>query len=484
LEWVGGALRGVGDVGCVLVSGPAGCGKSFAVERCCRHAPEVEVVKFDPLEGGFIEQVDQDKVMREILDDVVFGRVGTERLGRRAFVVDDAELWFGHSASVLLVLTVVDVLRELSRMGQSRPECVVVFISSNPEKLHPLLLDCVDEKIALDLQTPSERQVIWRALLGEDHCLVRNGFVSELNAHCNGWVASDIAAVAGSLANVDDQVKSLEIVNAHRPLMFQSDGGISAWTIVSAKDVSTTWDSIGGLEQVKRSLQEMIVWPTLHADMFCRLGIRAPGGVLLYGPPGTGKTLLASAVAKETGANFITVSIGDIMRGHVGESEKAISAVFSMARRIAPCVIFIDEFQAMFGNRDDVGSVGRKLVSQFLVETDVKVDGLILMASTNVPEAIDPSLLRAGRFDRKLYVPLPDQEGRLKILERKCLEMKSWGKDLTPEYLSLRTDGWSGAELNSLCTKAALIAIQNGQVDRIDKKCFDQVLETESKVLL
>mmetsp|Transcript_16913 Transcript_16913/g.31138 ORF Transcript_16913/g.31138 Transcript_16913/m.31138 type:complete len:213 (+) Transcript_16913:1-639(+) len=194
-----------------------------------------------------------------------------------------------------------------------------------------------------------------------------------------------------------------------------------------------------------------------------RLGIRSPRGVLLYGPPGTGKTLLASAVAKEAKANFLNVSISDIVRGYIGEAEKALERVFAMARRVAPCVVFFDEFQAMFGNRETSGEVGRRLISQFLLESDNLPSGVVLLASTNVPGAIDPALLRPGRFDRCIQVPLPDSSGREVILSAKRAQMDCWKGDVDIRNLAELTNGWSGAELESLCQRAALLALERGE---------------------
>ena len=174
--------------------------------------------------------------------------------------------------------------------------------------------------------------------------------------------------------------------------------------------------------------------------------MEVPSGILLYGPPGTGKTLIAAAVAHESKSNFMSVNITDIVKGHVGESEKMIELIFRVARRTVPCVLFFDEFQAMFGSRDTSGSVGRKMVSQLLSEFDQKVPGLVVIAATNHHEAVDASLRRPGRFDRSVEVPLPDYNGRLEVLQGTKRTTGCWAEEIELEEISKITIGKSGAD--------------------------------------
>jgi transitional endoplasmic reticulum ATPase len=187
------------------------------------------------------------------------------------------------------------------------------------------------------------------------------------------------------------------------------------------------WDDIGGLESIKQELKEAVEWPLKHPDVFKRLGIRPPRGILLYGPPGTGKTLLAKAVATESEANFISVKGPEVLSKWVGESEKAVREIFRKARETAPCIIFFDELDSIAPRRGlhpDAGVTDR-IVNQLLTEMDglQTLKGVVVIGATNRPDILDPALLRPGRFDRLLYVPPPDLEARYQIFKIHTREM-------------------------------------------------------------
>ena len=251
------------------------------------------------------------------------------------------------------------------------------------------------------------------------------------------------------------------------------------------------WDAIGGLAEAKRALLETVVWSYTRRSSLTRLGIRPSKGVLLYGPPGTGKTLIASVAAKVAGINFVGVTFTDLIRSAVGESEAAIAAMFAEARRNSPCVLFIDEIQAIFGNRENTGNSGQNMVSQLMQE----IDGLgalsrgathteasskqqsehlakhvVLLAATNAPHALDRALLRPGRIDRVVYVGLPDMRARVHICEGIAEKIRSGrhqhrgdcSDDDTVEDELLKastdiarlTDGFSGADITAVYQRA------------------------------
>ncbi|KAI8646724.1 P-loop containing nucleoside triphosphate hydrolase protein, partial [Parasitella parasitica] len=191
-------------------------------------------------------------------------------------------------------------------------------------------------------------------------------------------------------------------------------------------------------------------------DAYKRLGIRPSKGVLLFGPPGTGKTLLAKAVATESSANFLPVSIPDLVKGEVGESEKAVSRIFQTAIRCSPCVIFLDELEAIFSSRESSGDVGRKLISQFLIEIDHldKIDqSVILLGATNHPQSIDSSILRPGRLDRLVYVGAPNMEERFQILQVLAQKTKL-DAHVDLQAIASKTEGYTGADLQAVIRKA------------------------------
>ncbi len=241
------------------------------------------------------------------------------------------------------------------------------------------------------------------------------------------------------------------------------------------------WDDIGGLEEVKQELREVVEWPLKYPEAFKRLGIEPPKGVLLFGPPGTGKTLLAKAVATESGANFIAIRGPEILSKWVGESEKAIREIFRKARQYSPAVIFMDEIDAIASIRGtEIGTrVGERIVSQLLTEMDgiTNLENVVVIAATNRPDIIDPALLRPGRFEKLIYVPPPDRKGRLEILRIHTRQVPL-AEDVDLREIVDATEGYTGADLAALVREAALIALRediNNPVVR--RKHFEQALQ-------
>jgi len=230
-----------------------------------------------------------------------------------------------------------------------------------------------------------------------------------------------------------------------------------------------SYEDIGGLRDEMQKVREMIELPLRHPEIFEKLGIEAPKGVLLFGPPGTGKTLLAKAVASESNSHFISISGPEIMSKFYGESEARLREIFKEAREKAPTIIFIDEIDSIAPKRDKTqGEVERRIVSQLLT----LMDGLksrahvIVMGATNRPNSIDPALRRFGRFDREIDIGIPDATGRLEILRIHTRNMKL-DDDVDLEKISSETHGYVGADLAQLCTEAALQTIRE-KMDLID----------------
>lgn len=224
------------------------------------------------------------------------------------------------------------------------------------------------------------------------------------------------------------------------------------------------WSDIGGLEEVKQDLSEAVEWPLKSPEIFKRLGIKPPKGILLYGPPGCGKTLLARAVATESEANFITIKGPEVFSKWVGESEKAIREVFRKARMAAPTVIFFDEIDSLLPRRGlgfaDSG-VTQRVISQLLTEMDgiVTLEDIVVIAATNRPDIVDPAVLRPGRFDRLIYVPQTDEKSRLEIFKIYTKNMPLT-KDVDVAHLATITKNYSGADIEALCREAAMYALR------------------------
>jgi len=222
------------------------------------------------------------------------------------------------------------------------------------------------------------------------------------------------------------------------------------------------WEDIGGLENVKRQLREVVEWPIKYPEKFKKMGITPPKGILLYGPPGTGKTLLAQAIASETNMNFIAVKGPELLSKWVGESEKGVRRVFKRARLAAPSIIFFDEIEALVPQRGlDASGVMDRVISQFLTEFDgiSRLNDVIVIGATNRPDLIDRALLRPGRMDLLIYVPPPDKEARLSILKIHTRGMRL-ADDVDLERLAELTEYYTGADLAAVVREAAMNALR------------------------
>ncbi len=252
------------------------------------------------------------------------------------------------------------------------------------------------------------------------------------------------------------------------------------------------WDDIGDLEDAKRELREAVEWPLKYAGLFDYMNATPPKGILLYGGPGTGKTMLAKAVATESEANFINVKGPEFLSKWVGESEKAVRETFRKARQAAPCVVFMDEIDSIAPTRGGGfdSHVTERVISQLLTEMDglESLHNVVVIAATNRPDMIDPALMRPGRFDRLVHIPMPDLEGRKRILEIH-LKNKPLAKDVDVADLAKRTDGYSGADLSALVNEGIMLAIRavvakggdlskdSLQNERVGMKAFLEAME-------
>jgi len=244
---------------------------------------------------------------------------------------------------------------------------------------------------------------------------------------------------------------------------------------------NVTYEDIGGLKRELRLVREMIELPLKHPELFQRLGIDPPKGVLLYGPPGTGKTLIAKAVANEVDAHFISISGPEIMSKYYGESEQRLREIFEEAKENAPSIIFIDEIDSIAPKREEVtGEVERRVVAQLLALMDgLEARGeVIVIAATNRPDAIDPALRRPGRFDREIEIGVPDKEGRKEILEIHTRKMPL-AEDVDLEELAELTNGFVGADLEALCKEAAMHALRRvlPEIDIESEEIPNEIIE-------
>merc|ERR1712137_1092925 len=234
-------------------------------------------------------------------------------------------------------------------------------------------------------------------------------------------------------------------------------------TVVSVPNIK--WEDIGGLEDVKKTLIEMVQWPFEHPEIFEKFGMTPSRGVLFYGPPGCGKTLLAKAVASECSSNFVSIKGPELLTMWFGESEANVREVFDKARTAAPCILFFDELdsiaKARGGSLGDVGGAGDRVMNQLLTEMDgVTAQKLVFfIGATNRPDILDQAMLRPGRLDSLIYIGLPDFEARVSIFQAN-FRKSPVDPAVDYEYFADRTEGFSGADIAAVCKSAAKTAIR------------------------
>ncbi|EHY65383.1 26S protease regulatory subunit S10B [Nematocida ausubeli] len=249
-----------------------------------------------------------------------------------------------------------------------------------------------------------------------------------------------------------------------RHLPREVDPTVHAMSIEKPGDIS--FDSIGGLAEQVREIREVIELPIKNPEIFSRVGVSAPKGVLLYGPPGTGKTLLARAVAATLDSNFLKVVSSAIIEKYIGESSRMIREMFTYAKENQPCVIFLDEIDAIGGKRSSESTSSDREVQRTLMELLNQMDGFeelgrvkVIMA-TNRPDILDPALLRPGRLDRKIEIPLPTSQGRLEILKIHSAKMEKKG-DIDYNTIVKMSHGFNGADIRNICSEAGMLAIRD-----------------------
>lgn len=306
------------------------------------------------------------------------------------------------------------------------------------------------------------------ALCRESAMVVLRKVISDMNLQSNDALSEDI--LEKLIITKDDFLHALRTV---RP---------SALREVLIEKPTTKWDDVGGLEEAKQELKEAVEWPLQNSLAFERLGIKPPTGVLLYGPPGTGKTMLAKAVANESKANFILVNGPELMSKWVGESEKAVRKIFEKARQTSPSIIFFDEIDSLVpkrGANQDSSGVTEKVVNQLLTEMNglQEMKDVVVIGATNRPDLLDSALLRPGRFDRIVLVSIPDAKSRKEVFKLHTKKMPL-AKDVKLDELVPKTEGYVGADIESVCREAAMLALRDDMTARdVKMKYFLEALK-------
>ena len=393
---------------------------------------------------------------------------------------------------------VAQLLSLMDGMG-SRGNVIVIGATNRPNAIDPALRrpGRFDREIEIGVPDKAGRyealQIHARNMpLSEDVDLKRLADVT------HGYTGADIASLCREAAmkalrryipetNLEKERIAPEILEKMVVKMEDFTSAYREITPTAMREVyvevpQVKWDQVGGLKQVKQELMESVEWPLKKPEVFKRMGINPPRGILLYGPPGSGKTLLARAVATESEANFISIKGPEMFSKWVGESEKAIREVFRKGRTAAPAIIFFDELDAIVPRRGlgyaDSGA-SERVISQLLTEIDgiETLQNVLVIAATNRPDMLDPAVMRPGRFDRLIYVPSPDFDS-LKEIFRIHAGSMPLSKDVSLDELARKAQGYSGADIEAICREAAMNALREDvDATEVSRRDFDEAME-------
>jgi len=336
----------------------------------------------------------------------------------------------------------------------------------------------LDLEIELSIPNPIQREEIIRVYRDKFDLILSDEDIKIVSQNAHGYVGADLEAlIAHATTNGQgDKNSCLAALNIVKP---------SAMREVQVTVPNVSWEDIGGLDDLKLKLCQAIEWPIKHPEKFRKMGIVPPKGVLMYGPPGCSKTMIAKALANESQLNFVAIKGPELFKKYVGESEQAVRQLFKRARRVAPCIVFFDEIDALGSERGSSGSgskVGDRVLAQILTEMDgiEQLKDVIVVAATNRPDMIDKALMRPGRLDRIEYVPLPDEKTRLKIFQIHT-KRKPLDSNIDLSELAQKTQNYSGAEIAAVCNEAALKALETNLQNSEENTKDDHELKVNSK---
>ena len=365
---------------------------------------------------------------------------------------------------------------------KSRGKIVVIAATNIPNSLDPALRrpGRFDRELIIGVPQLEGRLNILK-IHTRNMPLAKDVSLQKLAAVTHGFVGADLSSLTKEAAmnvlrrllpdiNLDnDEAIDPKVLEKLRIKMSDFTEALkvvrpSALREVFIEAPEVTWGDVGGLDEVKQELREAVEWPLKHKEEFKKLGVKPPKGVLLYGPPGTGKTLLAKAVAKEAESNFISVKGPELLSKWVGESEKAVREIFKKARQASPTIVFFDEIDSIAPRRSggsEDGKTTERVVNQLLTEMDglQELAEIVIVAATNRPDILDPALLRPGRFDRILLVGAPENEARKNIFKVHTQKMPL-SKDVDFDMLVDLTQGYVGADIESVAREAAMLALR------------------------
>jgi len=491
----------------ILLFGPPGCGKTLIARAVANetgafffliNGPEIMSKMAGESEGNLrkaFEEAEKNSPAIIFIDEI--DSIAPKREKAQGEV---------EKRIVSQLLTLMDGLK-------SRAHVIVMGATNRPNSLDPALRRFGRFDREIDIGIPDE---IGRLEVIRIH--TKNMKLSEdvdlqaISKETHGYVGADLAALCTEAAmqtirekmdlidpeddTIDAEVlDSMAVTQDHfKHALSQLNPSVIRETVVEVPNVS--WDDIGGLEQTKQELQEVIQYPVEYPWKFEKFGMQPSKGVLFYGPPGCGKTLLAKAIANECQSNFISIKGPELLTMWFGESEANVRDIFDKARQAAPCVLFFDELdsiaRARGGSGGDAGGAGDRVINQILTEMDGvgKKKSVFIIGATNRPDILDAAIMRPGRLDQLIYIPLPDEKSRIQIFKAN-LRKSPVAPDVDTLFLAKKTHGFSGADITSICQRACKLAIKEsiskeiqrdrmiaaGQLQPSEGETFDPVPE-------
>jgi transitional endoplasmic reticulum ATPase len=458
----------------VLLHGPPGCGKTL-LGRAVAHESEAAFIY---VSGPEIIQKfygESESRLRKIFEDarrrapcIIFFDEIDSLAPKRERVEGEVE-----KRVVAQLLSLMDGLK-------SRGDVIVMAATNRPNSIDPALRrpGRFDREIVIGIPNVQARREILE-IHARGMPLAGDVDLGELAATTHGFTGADLNALCteAAMAALRRQLPGLQFGSAaiSPETLMAMEVGMADFTAalaevepsglreVAVEVPNVRWDEVGGLDAIKAALQEAIAWPMSQPQLFHHIGLRPPHGILLYGPPGNGKTLVVKALASQSNLNFISVKGPELLSKYVGESERGVRELFARARQAAPCIVFLDEVDALVPRRGlhNDSPVTDRVVSQLLTEIDgiEALKDVWVIAATNRPDLLDDALLRPGRLDYRLEVPKPDQQGRKAILAVH-LRGKPVAAGVDVAALAEPTAGLSAADIRFMCDRAAMNALR------------------------
>lgn len=467
----------------ILLYGPSGTGKTTLAKAVANEMPFFTVTfSVSDFMSKFVGET--EKKLRNLFQSASernHSLIIIDNLDGLCPRLDDSSSDSGKRV-VATFLTLLDGLS----VKNSDALCIVLGITNRPDNIDPALrrpgrLDC---DVETGVPSTGERFQILQKMLSNIPHSISEATLKDISDARHGFVGADLSLLVKK--GLEHAAKRCR--QDQNCIMMAEDilGALDAVTPSAMKEVKLQipqvhWSDIGGQEEVKLKLRQAVEWQLRHPEVFTRFGISPPRGILMYGPPGCSKTMVAKALATESGLNFLAVKGPECFSKWVGESERAVREIFCKARAVAPSIIFFDEIDALAVERGSGGSnVADRVLTQLLTEMDgvERLNGVCVVAATNRPDKIDQALLRPGRFDQIVYVPLPDAATRMEILLME-FRRKPVAASVSVDELVQQTAGYSGAELTAVCKEAALSALQEDMTSQtISRRHFDVALST------